>query len=385
MKISFINKVLNILNQSEKYKILGVFILGLTTSILEMLGVFSIIPFITLITDPGALLENKYTSIIIDAYALTLYETRMFFGITIIIIFVLSNILNIFTLWLTINVIADFQSRISSTVLSKYLYQPYKYFIENDHAYISKNILDESCILADGIIYALLQILTKMLIILGLSILMIIVNYQLFFMSIFLFGIIYILIFKRYRNILFNIGINRVKANEQRYKNTREVLNNIKDVKYYSNERYYISGFSDSAYSFAHLNAKRNLIGILPRYFIEIFTFGGVFALILYFLSVSDNFLEYIPTISMFLFAIYRIMPQLQNIFTNTTNIKSSEYVFKNIESILNMDMISRKNTTPIENFNKSISFQNVTFSYDGNSNILENIDLDIKKANRMR
>ncbi len=381
MKISFINKVLNILNQSEKYKILGVFILGLTTSILEMLGVFSIIPFITLITDPGALLENKYTSIIIDAYALTLYETRMFFGITIIIIFVLSNILNIFTLWLTINVIADFQSRISSTVLSKYLYQPYKYFIENDHAYISKNILDESCILADGIIYALLQILTKMLIILGLSILMIIVNYQLFFMSIFLFGIIYILIFKRYRNILFNIGINRVKANEQRYKNTREVLNNIKDVKYYSNERYYISGFSDSAYSFAHLNAKRNLIGILPRYFIEIFTFGGVFALILYFLSVSDNFLEYIPTISMFLFAIYRIMPQLQNIFTNTTNIKSSEYVFKNIESILNMDMISRKNTTPIENFNKSISFQNVTFSYDGNSNILENIDLDIKKG----
>ena len=53
----------------------------------------------------------------------------------------------------------------------------------------------------------------------------------------------------------------------------------------------------------------------------------------------------------------------------------------KNIESILNMDMISRKNTTPIENFNKSISFQNVTFSYDGNSNILENIDLDIKKG----
>ena len=38
-------------------------------------------------------------------------------------------------------------------------------------------------------------------------------------------------------------------------------------------------------------------------------------------------------------------MPQLQNIFTNTTNIKSSEYVFKNIESILNMDMISEKYT----------------------------------------
>ena len=175
---------------------------------------------------------------------------------------------------------------------------------------------------------------------------MIIVNYQLFFMSIFLFGIIYILIFKRYRNILFNIGINRVKANEQRYKNTREVLNNIKDVKYYSNERYYISGFSDSAYSFAHLNAKRNLIGILPRYFIEIFTFGGVFALILYFLSVSDNFLEYIPTISMFLFAIYRIMPQLQNIFI--LQISNLQNMFKNIESILNMDMISRKNNTPI-------------------------------------
>ena len=166
--------------------------------------------------------------------------------------------------------------------ISKYLYQPYKYFIENDHAYISKNILDESCILADGIIYALLQILTKMLIILGLSILMIIVNYQLFFMSIFLFGIIYILIFKRYRNILFNIGINRVKANEQRYKNIREVLNNIKDVKYYSNERYYISGFSDSAYSFAHLNAKRNLIGFYQDIYRDFYIWRCICAYIVF-------------------------------------------------------------------------------------------------------
>ncbi len=381
MSIDFLKRVFLVFTSKEKYQISIVFVLSIFTSIFEMIGVFSIVPFMSLLTNPDYITNNEYFSYFAASYSLNLIDSKVYFGIIIIILFVFSNLMNVVTLWYTMHFIAEYQTRISSTVFKKYLSNSYDFFIKSDHAILSKNILDESCVLADGVIYCILQIFTKSLIIVAISILMITVNPKLFFGSIFLFAVIYLLIFGKYKKVLFDIGFNRVEANESRYKKTREVLSNIKDVKYHSLENFYTDSFSNSSYNFAHLNAKRNLIGILPRYFIEIFTFGGVFALILYFLSVSDNFLEYIPTISMFLFAIYRIMPQLQNIFTNTTNIKSSEYVFKNIESILNMDMISRKNTTPIENFNKSISFQNVTFSYDGNSNILENIDLDIKKG----
>jgi ATP-binding cassette subfamily C protein len=289
--------------------------------------------------------------------------------------------MNIVTLWYTMNFIAEYQSRISSTVLKKYLSNSYDFFIKSDHAILSKNVLDESCVLADGVIYCILQILTKSLIIFAISILMIIVNPELFFGSIFLFAIIYLLIFVRYKKTLYDIGFSRVEANESRFKKTREVLSNIKDVKYHSLEDFYIKSFGNSAYDFAHLNAKRNLISLLPRYFIEILTFGGIFSGIVYLIAIEESLLLNIPVISMFLLSIYRIMPLLQNIFINTTNIKSSEYVFNNIEAILSKPYQIKSKISSNITFTKNINFENVYFNYVDNKNILENVNLEISKG----
>ena len=42
--------------------------------------------------------------------------------------------MNIVTLWYTMNFIAEYQSRISSTVFKKYLSNSYDFFIKSDHA-----------------------------------------------------------------------------------------------------------------------------------------------------------------------------------------------------------------------------------------------------------
>ena len=48
---------------------------------------------------------------------------------------------------------------------------------------------------------------------------------------------------RKYKKALYDIGFNRVEANESRFKKTREVLSNIKDVKYHSLEDFYIISF----------------------------------------------------------------------------------------------------------------------------------------------
>ena len=378
MNIGFLKRVFLIFSSKEKYQVSIIFILSIITSIFEMIGVFSIVPFMSLLTNPDYITNNAYFSYFANSYSLNLIDSKVYFGIIIIILFIFSNLMNIVTLWYTMNFIAEYQSRISSTVLKKYLSNSYDFFIKSDHAILSKNVLDESCILADGVIYAILQILTKSLIIFAISILMIIVNPELFFGSIFLFAIIYLLIFVRYKKVLYDIGFNRVEANESRFKKTREVLSNIKDVKYHSLEDFYIKSFSNSAYDFAHLNAK---ISLLPRYFIEILTFGGIFSGIVYLIAIEESLLLNIPIISMFLLSIYRIMPLLQNIFINTTNIKSSEYVFNNIEAILSKPYQIKSKISSNIAFTKNINFENVYFNYVDNKNILENVNLEISKG----
>ena len=218
MNIGFIKRVFLIFSRKEKYQVSIIFILSIITSIFEMIGVFSIVPFMSLLTNPDYITNNTYFSYIANLYSLNLLDSKVYFGIIIIILFIFSNLMNVLTLWYTTNFVAEFQSRISSTVFKKYLSNSYNFFITSDHAVLSKNILDESCILADGVIYAFFQIFTKSLIILAISALMITVNPELFFGSIFLFAVIYLLIFVKYKKILYDIGFNRVEANESRYK-----------------------------------------------------------------------------------------------------------------------------------------------------------------------
>ncbi len=381
MSIDFLKRVFLVFTSKEKYQISIVFVLSIFTSIFEMIGVFSIVPFMSLLTNPDYITNNEYFSYFAASYSLNLIDSKVYFGIIIIILFVFSNLMNVVTLWYTMHFIAEYQTRISSTVFKKYLSNSYDFFIKSDHAILSKNILDESCVLADGVIYCILQIFTKSLIIVAISILMITVNPKLFFGSIFLFAVIYLLIFGKYKKVLFDIGFNRVEANESRFKKTREVLSNIKDVKYHSLENFYTDSFSNSSYNFAHLNAKRNLISLLPRYFIEILTFGGIFSGIVYLIATEESLLLNIPVISMFLLSIYRIMPLLQNIFSNITNIKSSEYVFDNIERILNQPYQVENKVSSNITFTKNILFKNVSFNYNDNKNILENVNLEITKG----
>ena len=381
MKIGFLKRVFLIFSRKEKYQVSIIFVLSIITSVFEMVGVFSIVPFMSLLTNPDYITNNVYFSYFANLYSLNLIDSKIYFGIIIIILFIFSNLMNIVTLWYTMNFIAEYQSRISSVVFKKYLSNSYDFFIKSDHAILSKNVLDESCILGDGVIYPILQILTKFLIIFAISILMITINPELFFGSIFLFAIIYLLIFVRYKNILYHIGFNRVEANDSRFKKVREALSNIKDVKYHSLEEFYIKSFSNSAYDFSHLNAKRNLISVLPRYFLEILTFGGIFSGIVYLIAIEENLLLNVPVISMFLLSIYRIMPLLQNIFINTTSIKSSEHVFDNIEAILSKPYKIKSNISSNITFTKNINFKNVYFNYVDNKNILENINLEINKG----
>ena len=121
MNIKFLKRVFSLFSNKEKYKVSIIFVLSIITSIFEMIGVFSIIPFMSLLTSPDYITNNIYFNYVANLYSLSLTDSKIYFGIIIIILFIFSNLMNIVTLWYTMNFIAEYQSRISSGVLKKYL------------------------------------------------------------------------------------------------------------------------------------------------------------------------------------------------------------------------------------------------------------------------
>ena len=81
------------------------------------------------------------------------------------------------------------------------------------------------------------------------------------------------IIYKKFTYIAKEAGDERVILNDQRYKTTRDVFNSLKEVKFYSLEKYYSKTFSEAASKFSRIDAKIDFLSTIPRYIIEIIMF----------------------------------------------------------------------------------------------------------------
>ena len=375
-----VQNIFNLFDFRDKLSLLYLLFLSIFTSLIEMLGIASVLPFIGLITDPHYFDNNTYFLYFKDFFDYNLTDTVYVVGVFIIVMFILSNASNAYVLWKTLKFSANQSHKISCRVMKKYLEQPYKYFVDSDFSVIKKNILSEASLFSDGFLLPVLQIISKTFILIALSILLIFVNHQVFFYSLIFLLIVYYLIFKVIRNTLTRYGEERTINNDIRFKNVGDLLQSIKDVKYYSAEDYYLNNFSTAQKNFSMLTAKRTLFSTLPRYLIEAFAFGGILSMMLYISTFSNGFSQYLPTLSLFLLAAYRILPLLQLIFSSITSIKFFYPAIKQVKEILALPSILIPDTSSKVKFNHSIKFKNIDFDYSNGTKILDNLSIAINK-----
>ena len=375
-----INKIVKIFDKRDRLKIMFLFLLNILTSIFELLGIASILPFIGLISNPDFFTEHPFFANILHGYTLDQKELTVITGVFMISLFILSNITSAYNLWKTVQFTAYQSHKISLEMINTYINQPYYKFINLDVSEISKNILSESSFLSENFLMPLLQVITKVTILLSISILLLYVNSTVFIYSLIFLLALYFLIYKQIRSIITEYGKNRLIANDGRFKYVNDALKSIKDIKFYNVEKFFINGFSKSQYDFLMLTAKSTLLGILPKYFIEIVAIGGIFSIIIFLILTDSNLIIYLPTISLFIVAAYRVLPLLQQIFVNITSMKfyaPSIDILDKIKRFPITECIEEKQKI---SFNNSIIFKDIDFSHQENK-ILNKISFTINKG----
>ncbi len=381
-----ITRLKNILNPKDIRSMYGIFFILLLSAIFETVGIASIIPFITIISDPDYSISNQYILMIISYLDLSLKESKVLIGVSILFLFVFINLFNIFSLYKTLYFIAKVDSELPSKILKDYLYRPYSSFVNSSPSSLTKHILDDASSFGATIIYPMIQIISKSVIILFISILLIIVDYKVFMSSFFILTIIYILMYKKFRGIAKKGGEERVILNDERFKITRDAFNSLKEVKFYSLEKYYVNNFSKAATGFANVNAKVSFLSTIPRYIIETIMFGILFISILYLIYIESPLTIHLPLIGVFILAAYRAIPMLQNVYSNINIYKLYYPVFKIIEDIFLDQEILRtdpKSSSFNYDIHNDITFNNISFSYSDDKKLLNDLSFKIM-ANSM-
>ncbi len=191
------------------------------------------------------------------------------------------------------------------------------------------------------------------------------------------YGIIYFLM----KNFLSKIGLQRLISNKERFIITNEAFGSFKELKLGGFEENYIKRFSQPAKKYANNQSLAEVIGLIPRYFIEALAFGGLIIIVLIFMKRGGDFVSLVPIISLYAFVGYRIMPALQQCYNALTQLKFSSPALTNLYN----DLITLKsnkqkyNARRVISLNDSIELKNVYFNYSNNNfYTLKNINLKI-------
>ena len=175
-------------------------------------------PFVGMITDPYYFGSNQLSIYVKEYLSITNRELTLLFGTLFVILFISCSFLNGLTVWLNTRLMAIIGEKISSRLFNHYLKQSYDFFTKNDLSSLSKNMIQVSVSLAESIFIPALQILTRVIILIFVSILLININPIAFIYSLFLIGFIYIFIFKIIKVKLSEYGKERLISNDKLFK-----------------------------------------------------------------------------------------------------------------------------------------------------------------------
>ncbi len=381
-------KLVYILTPGERKIALMLLAMILVMAFLDMLGVASIMPLITLLTNPDIIETNsilKKTYEISEQFGIKNTNQFIFiFGILVFFLIIFSLGFKALTIYVQIRFSAMREYSIGKRLVEGFLHQPYSWFLNRHSADLGKTVLSEVSLVISHGIKPVMNLITYSTITIMLVTLLILVDPKLSIIVGFILGLAYGIIYKLTRTFLKRIGEERMIANEERFRTITEAFGAAKEIKVSGLEKIYTERFANPAKTAAKHAASAQLIGNLPRYILEAIAFGGMVLMILYLMARSGTFIEALPIISLYAFAGYRLMPALQQIYVSMSQLRyigsSLDSLYDDLRSFKSTYQFKKNETLQLQN---SIKLNNINYSYPKSSKVaLKDINIIIPAKN---
>ena len=379
-----IKKLFFLFSTHQPKKLILLMIMILIMALLDAIGIASILPFVTVLTNPDLVQTNLVLNKIYQVTRIFGVENKqdfiIFFGIFIFIFLIASLAFKTIVTYVQIKFVYLQEHNIGKKLIEGYLHQPYSWFLSRNSADLGKTVLSEVQRLVEIGIYQMIELIAKGAVALVIVSLLILVDVKLALISGSILGGAYWIIFyfiKKYAN---RIGTIRLENNRLRFKWVGEAFGAIKQVKLGGLEKYYIKHFSDYTKNYAQSIASSVVIYQLPRFILEAIAFGGVMLIILYLMIQTGTFTNVLPIVSLYVFAAYRLMPALQQIYSSLTQITflgpSLDKVYEDIKNLKPFNLSQAHYILPFKN---KITLKDINFNYPNVSRAtLKNINLSI-------
>ncbi|EOI6144369.1 ABC transporter ATP-binding protein [Campylobacter coli] len=377
-----LKKIFFILSKEDKKFLFSLLLFSVFISFIESFAISLVMPFITLASDFSYFDKNKYLIQLKDYLALPVFEIIVYFGLVLIVFYVLRALLNSYYFHLLARFSKGRYHAIAYKVFAKFLNTDYENFTQKNQSEILKSITGEVYNLST-MISSFLLMMSEIFVVLLLYTLMLLVNYKItLFLSLFMIINAFILI-KVLSPIVKKAGLKREEAMKNFFEILNTNLNNFKLIKLKTKEDGVLNLFKAQSEIFARANITNESVSAMPRIYLEGVGFCVLVFIVVFLVFKNQSDISGIlATISIFVLALYRLMPSANRIITSYHDLlyyRSSldiiYQILKQKEESLGEEKID---------FEKELRLENLTFGYKDKKNLFTCLNLSIKKGEKI-
>ena len=384
-----VKKLRYVFDRKDKMKLVGLAILMIIGSVLELLAVAVFNPFIEVLMQTSSIEDDSFLKLFFAHIHLNGIE--QYLVVLSALIAVIYLVKNIYLSFLQ-NVILSFsyttRMNLATRLLTTYMNEPYTF-------HLSKNIAEmQRCLQSDTsqfmtLISSGLQLTVEMVTCLALAAYLFHTSHSitvvigvLLLMCIGLFFIIS-------KKVSSRLGRQNEHYNAKLFQWINQSLGGIKELKILQREEYFIDSYKTNYKKLIWGARVNELIAALPKYIVETVAMVGlVFAIIIKLLFGHGALETFIPQIAVFAVAAFRLLPSVGrvNAYINSImyNKASLDMIYGDLKEIDSEPVQEIEWQGEKENwiFTKGVTVEHVSYHYpDSDVEVLHDISLEIPKG----
>lgn len=317
-----------IFNNKQKLQFAVLFVMEFIGSLMELLGVSMLIPFINAITEPVKLMRNTYIQPLINFFKIENENQLIIFIVgAMIIVFGVKNLYLIFMTYIQYQIIWKNRLQMEIDVMAYYVRQPYIFHVQRNTAEMQRTILaDIGNVFAvvDNVFLMISEILTSAM----LFILMIMTDAVITLTVIVLLLFFILFYFKIFKKRLQKYGEISQYYGAEGIRCINQIFGGIKEIKVNRSEDYFIKEFQDGRIIQIRMMKRGAFFQQTPKYILEAVVTCGILGMVFIKLCMGAEVTELLMQLGVFALAAYRILPSANRITAELA------YVFNNKASI---------------------------------------------------
>lgn len=360
-------------------------ILILILALLETTIVGSVIPIVDLLLDKEKFIS--YQILINDklGLGLTYEEFVKFFFIFILLIFILSSIIQLSTVFFSALIREKISFKFRNLIIYNYLnLKKNKYFIESKVGDLTQKLLIHTLNSA-SVVWELMLILRNLIVSLFIYILLLIISLKITIYLTFFFIFLGIIFLQLGRKVIIKKTHLRNSYQSEIFTLSNVILSSIKIIKIFNREKFFSQKFFEETLNYKNketlLQTSFNLPGILIKLIFVIISLSILF----YLLYINNFSLTNLSFYAVYIGAAYKLVnlfAEINNRFYSVINFLPSISIVMGEVELSNKNHHEKNFSKKISliSFNRSLKFNDISFGHKKDKNNLSGINFEIKK-----